>query len=146
MPRPLFSLVPCLLASLLAMPVSGQVAAAAEGEPSCVDDAADTPALNACLARRLQAQDAALAQAYERVRSFWRARDARAEGAIRVLPALEASQAAWAQYRREECAARVLMHEGGTRAPTVGLACELALSRQRQQVLTGVWEPAMPPR
>jgi uncharacterized protein YecT (DUF1311 family) len=142
MPRLLLRLVPCLLASLLAV----QIATAAEGEPSCFDDAADTPALNACLARRLQAQDAALAQAYERVRTFWRARDAQAEGAIRVLPALEASQAAWVQYRREECAARVLMHEGGTRAPSAGLACELALSRQRQQVLMGVWEPAMLPR
>lgn len=125
---------PLLLAAVL-LPAL----AVAQSPVPCADEA-NTPAVNACLARRLAAQEAELTRTLDRLRADWRAHDAQ-DGSLPVLPSLDAAQAAWVAYRQRECAARALTYGVGTGAAAAGLRCELALSAQRQAVLEADWSP-----
>ncbi|RTL43320.1 MAG: DUF1311 domain-containing protein [Burkholderiales bacterium] len=113
-------------------------ALAAAQEPLPCADEPTTPAVNACLVRRLAAQDLELARTLDRLRADWRAHDAQ-DGSLPVLPALEAAQAAWLAWRDRECEARALTYGAGTGRAAAGLRCELVLSAQRQAALVADW-------
>lgn len=111
--------------------------ALAKDAPACADEPT-TPAVAACLQRQLAVQDAALAQAVQRLLDTWRVRDER-EVVLRVAPALAASQAAWEAYRARECAAQALAYGAGTGAGAAELRCRLALTAQRRDALARDW-------
>lgn len=121
------------LLALLAMrePALAQDASACADQPT-------SPAVAACLTRQLAVQDAALAQAVQRLLDSWRSRDA-GEAVVKVAPALAAGQAAWEAYRAQECAARALTYGAGTGAGAAELRCRLALTAQRREALARDW-------
>ena len=102
------------------------------GEGPLCPDAANTPAINACLAARQQ-------RAEERMQRYLAAALQRHADVADVARGIEASQKSFVDYREQECTALHQKWREGTVRAAMELGCRTSLTDQRTLALWRSW-------
>jgi uncharacterized protein YecT (DUF1311 family) len=130
---------PCLaLAALL----SAGAIHAANADPllECAVMVGQTGDLNACLSAQLEVSYGAMNEALALARARAEALDSAAGGDAAVL-GIEASQQAFEAWRDTACQTEAIFAGGDAAADNVELACEIALTRTRSDMLVRLSAP-----
>lgn len=102
----------------------------AHADPALECDGTSQVEIRDCLSQTLERADAAVQQALEFARSSAQELDDVTERAV-VVPALEASQAAWEAFRDSQCDYVGSTYGGGSGTGVAILACRVTAARER---------------
>ena len=102
----------------------------ANADPTLECDGTSQVEIRDCLSETLLRADAAVQEALEFARSSAQELDEVTERAV-VVPALEASQAAWADFRDSQCDYVGSTYGGGSGTGVAILACRITAARER---------------
>ena len=130
---------PCLA---LAAVLSAGATHAANADPllECAVMVGQTADLNACLSAQLEVSYGAMNEALALARARAQALDSGAGGDAAIL-GIEASQQAFEAWRDTACQTEAIFAGGDAAADNVELACEIALTRTRSDMLVRLSAP-----
>lgn len=124
--------LPLTLAALLLAAHAG-----AGALDDCTQAVANMSEMPACLAQRLKTAEHKLAQAESRTLTQMRELDQVTDGRYRAARALEQGQRAFRAYRKAQCAWVAASYASGNGAGHAQAACQIDLTEQRLQQLSG---------